>query len=249
MLGVVTFACAALSGQFPAEPIKVEFERGFALARREKKIALGDLFKTRNPRTPLSRVLQSDRQNIGWWSNGYEQKPTEHVVWLSPPLLSRWLGFLAAQEYWHQEETQERWSNIVGALGHRRAFVVQLSSFPKKPTYGIGDEVRSDQSEIDDVRFVYTTGGTTVEMNAIQLAHWQSRDRIDLDGFLWWHLLPLSGALIGEFDPPLSDTPLPLGDYHRSWTLVWVEFADDPRFEVRVLSRRKERVARFSVKG
>jgi hypothetical protein len=36
-----------------------------------------------------------------------------------------------------------------------------------------------------------------------------------------------------------------LGDYHRAWYVVWATGADEDKFEVRVLSRRKERVAAF----
>lgn len=247
MLGLFALSCVFTVSQFPAEPLTKEFQRGVALARKHRKPGIGDLFQTNTPRNSMDALFQSDRQNVGWWSNGYEQQPIDHVVWLSPPLLSRWIGFLSAQEYWSSDEIVTRWGNIADALVDRRAFVVQLSAFSKIPTYGFGDEVRPNTADIDNVRFVYTSGNDSVEMNAIQLAQWQSRDRFELDRFLWWQVLPFSGALNGEFEAQQPDPPLMLGDNYRSWTLVWVEGVDDLKFEVRILSPRKERVGYFSI--
>ncbi|MCH8978247.1 MAG: hypothetical protein IH945_03265 [Armatimonadetes bacterium] len=193
----------------------------------------------------MARVWRSDRQDIGWWSNGYEKKAVEHVTWLSPDLVSRWLGFLQAREYWPEEELLDRWDRIAAALGGSRTFVVELSAFPKLPTYEIGDYRRTTPEEIDNVRFVYTSGGRAMPMPAVRLAARQSRRRSDLEGFAWWQLLEFGGDLTGEFEAAVPEWPLPLGDYYRSWYLVSIEDPGDDSFEVRVLSRRKERVARF----
>ena len=82
-------------------------------------------------------------------------------------------------------------------------------------------------------------------MSAVRLAAWQSRRRSDLEGFAWQQTLEFGGDLTGEFEAIAPEPPLPLGDYYRSWYLVSIEDPGDDSFEVRVLSRRKERVARF----
>lgn len=245
MLGALALACAWQIGSFPSDPIKTEFDRGFALARKQRGFELRDLLKTPNPRRSIQSVFKDDRKYVGWWSNGYEQVPVEEVVWLSPALMSRWIGFLAAQEYLSDEEITRRWGIVSDAMGSRRAFVVQLSSFPKQSTYGVGEAARNDPGDLDHVRFVYTSGAEVKEMKSFQIARWQARTRANIDEFHWWQWLPIAEAVRGEFDLYSGHEPLPLGDYHRTWSLVWVEDADDPVFEVRILSRRKERVAHF----
>lgn len=245
MLAALALVCATIPGSFPHEPVKAEFESGFSLARKPKGFDYRDFLRTPNPRRSVQSVFRDHRQYVGWWSNGYQQIPIDEVVWLSPELLSRWLGFLAAQEYLGEQEIKDRWGHLSDALGEKRAFVVRLSSFPKMSTYGVGDTERNDPTDLDHVRFVYTSGNTVIEMESFQFAHWQSRDRFELDGFLWWQWLPIAGALQSEFEKSPEEAPLPLGDYHRTWTLAWVEGVDQEQFEVRVLSQRKERVARF----
>lgn len=236
------------SSGFPSAPIKAELEAGRRIARAKPGPSLGDLFRASSPRAAASRIWGCEKRPVGWWSNGYEQKPVEYVVWLSPDLVSRWFGLLSAREYWPDALLQARWDEVSEAIGGRRVFIVQLSAFPKMPTYEIGDYQRTVPDETLDVRFVYTAKGTAREMDAIQMAAWQSRDRASLDGFAWWQVLPFGDALTGEFEGRPQEPPLPVGDYHRSWYLVWADDVDDPTFEVRVLSKRKERVAKYRVR-
>ncbi len=240
MLATIALALVA----FPQEPLADQVAVGRRIATAEPRLSLQDLFRPQPPRRSMDEIWGSDRQKVGSWSNGYLQVSTEYVVWVSPALVSRWLGFLGAREHWDDEELPLRWQTVRNALGERRAFVVQLSAFPKLPTYGVGDYERTSPEEIENVRFVYTSGAKTERMEAMRLAQWQSRERGDLEDFPWWQHVAFGTPLIGEFETVQFGEPLPLGDYHRAWYLVWAE-GQDADFEVRILSKRKERVAKF----
>ena len=245
-VGFLLATASAAGPGFPAEPIQAQVLVGAKLGRAAHRPSVSDVFRSPEPRPAFGKVWGSDRQAIGWWSNGYQKISVEHVTWLSPDLISRWLGFLQAREYWPEGELQERWNRIAEGIGGTRSFIVELSAFPKLPTYEIGDYRRTTPEEIDEVRFVYTAGGRAAPMSAARLAAWQSRRRSDLERFAWWQVLWFGGGLTGEFESAAPEPPLPLGDYYRSWYLVSIENPGrDDRFEVRVLSRRKERVAGF----
>ena len=238
-------AFALLVAGFPNAPLADQVALGRELARKEPRLEIRDLFRSPEPRSSLSRIWGPERQVIGLWSNGYQKTPVEHVLWISPALVSRWMGFLDSREYWEDEELASRWASTAKLLGGRKTFIVQLTAFPKMPTYGVGDYERTSPEEIENVRFVYTSGERSEPMQAQQLALWESRDRSDLENFPWWQYLPLGRFLTGEFEQPVIDEPLPLGDYYRAWYVVSVPENEDTSFEVRVLSRRKERVAEF----
>lgn len=233
---------------FPSEPVAKQVEAGASLAKRRPGASLNDLKTSPETRAAFSNIWGKDRKAVGFWSNGHEKVPVEHVIWISPDLISRWLGFLDQREYWEEGELQARWASITSALEGKKTFIVTLSAYPKMPFHGIGNYKRPDPAEIDKVRFVYTSGEKSKRMSAIRIADWQSRKREELDGMAWWHLTEFGRSLIGEFEEQDIAAPLPLGDYYRSWYLVTVEDVPDEKFELRVLSRRKERVASFSTK-
>lgn len=241
----MVLAAALLLASLPEAPIADQVAIGRKVAVTEPRLSFKDLFRSPEPRSRVTQVLGNDKVNVGWWSNGYTKVPVEHVVWLSPGLVSRWLGFLEAREYWKEGELERRWEAVSTAFGNRRAFVVQLTAYPKLPTYGVGEYERTTPEEIENVRFVYTSGEQSERMEAMRIAQWQSRDREDLEEFPWWQFVTFGDAFVGEFEKYAYSEPLPLGDYHRAWYLVWAS-GDDATFEVRVLSRRKERVAKFS---
>ena len=93
---------------FPAEPIRSQVVVGAELAHAAPNLSLSDPVRSPEPRSGLGRIWKSDRKPVGWWSNGYEKKSVEHVTWLSPELISRWLGFLEAREFWRKDELQIR---------------------------------------------------------------------------------------------------------------------------------------------
>ena len=236
--------CAATA--FPESPLVDQVAMGRKIATAGRQISLADVFGAREPRSTFNGVWGNERQVIGWWANGYIQRPVEFAVWLSPALLSRWLGFLSAREYWDDGELTARWKSIAAQVKDRRYFVVQLTAFPKMPLYGVGDYELTSPEEIEDVRFVYTAGGKSQRMQAARLAAWQSREREDLEGFPWWQQIEFGDQLTGEFENGAREEPLCVGDYYRAWYLAWVEGADEDLFQVRVLSRRKERAAFFT---
>ncbi len=244
MLCALALYAASLAG-FPEAPLADQVALGRKIARTEPRLSPNDLFRSQIPRASFRKVWGADRQPIGWWSNGYVKVAAEDAVWVSPALVSRWLGFLAGREYWEDGELESRWKSIASAIGDRRLFVVQLTAYPKMPAYGMSEYERTTPEEIENVRFVYTSGDKSVRMEAERIAQLQSRRRDDLEDFPWWQRLAIGRALTGEFEGSSLEEPLPLGDYYRAWYAVWVTGAAEPAFEVRVLSHRKERVAKF----
>ncbi len=248
---VAAFAIAAVAlspAEFPAQPIPAEVRRGAELAQKRTNELLRDVSGARNRRS-VECVFSGDRVAIGRWSNGYSKQSVEWAIRLSPGLMSRWLGFLQAREYWGDDELLSRWNAVRARLDGRLTFVVQLAAFPKLPTLDVGDPAEPRPEEVDDVRFVLTGQPAPHPMRALRLARWQARERSPLRDYKWWLDLDLGCALAPEFERDQAQPPSPFGDYHMAWYVVWTDERIDvgKALELRVLCRRKERTARFSL--
>lgn len=240
---------AGLLFAFPIDPISTEFERGGQIALRKPKFGTATVFTSPDPRVDLDAIFQEDRVGIGAWSNGNWKRTTETCTWLSPALMSRWLGFLARREMLPPLEIGRRWQVLRTELNEKATFVVRLAAYPKLPTFGVGDEERADLSDLDDVRFVVTVNGINLDVHAIQLARWQTRNRPDLDRYRWWLDTPLAEILNPEFEPRRNLRPFSLGEYHAAWYVLSADLPGETihNLSVRVLSRRKARNATWKV--
>ncbi len=149
MIDVLATAALAGAFAFPGSPIDSEVRSGMDSFRRGRGI---------------ERVYGRDRAVLGRWFDGRVKRDAEFAVWISPGLVSRWLGYLGAKEKWPSGELQRRWSELKRHLDGRLVFVVLLAAYPKidpfeepEPTGG------SDASEIDGPRFLITSGGAVIE--------------------------------------------------------------------------------------
>jgi len=233
---------------FPAAPVPDQLALGKQLAVKMPRMKPEDILKGSTKRNELESVLGKDRITIGKWSNGYTQQDTEWIVWLSPGLMSRWLGFLDGREYWPSNELEKRWNLVRARLDGKLCFVVFLAAYPKLATLITSDEEPAKPDDIDAVRFVLTSGGQHSDMQSLLLARKRSSERFDFRNFKWWLELDLGNILAPEFDhEPSHRAMYETGDFHGAWYVVWIDQPQlaDSGFQVRALSKNKERVATF----
>jgi hypothetical protein len=126
---------------FPAQPIATELLRGE---------------KVYYQRRGLERVLAEDRVVIGTWFDGRIKRDVEDVTWVSPSLVSRWLGYLNAQEKWPYAELIGRWQALRARLGGRMTFVAQLSALPRRDPLDLAEEANANFEDALDARFLVT---------------------------------------------------------------------------------------------
>jgi hypothetical protein len=162
-------------------------------------------------------------------------------------MLSRWLGFLEEREHWPAGRLQERWDLVTRDLRGRLVFMVELAAYPKRKTLGFGNYERPDPETIRQVRFLVTADGFQAEPSVVSFVEWEAKRRDEVEAYRWWYQLGFGRALAPEFDNSQVARPLPLGDYHKAWYVLVVDQPPVPvdKFEVRVLSAEKERIAHF----
>lgn len=223
---------------FPPQPLERELARGVSLYATGKSVR---------------HLFMEDRQSVGTWSDGLRKRDVEEVIWLSPALMSRWVGYLDALEKWPVGERQRRWEGIRAALDGSMSFAVRLSAFPKKDWHEGDYAARADESALSPLRFRLTLDGMTIprrpdtlftivtgryespanwdlrelEIGVCRLADRAARDRNALEQFPWHQLTPLAEWVTPEFEPRLDQAEsIRLGDYRSMW--LWVEARLDP---------------------
>lgn len=234
---------------FAETPVAAMVAEGRAKARAGK------------PRDPLTKIIRGQVQSeitsilgqecktIGTWTNGSSKQSVEHATWISPELVSRWLGFNEAREFWDQDVLQTKWLMARHKISGSLNFVVELSAFPKLPFQGTGEYQKPRFDSYDNVRFVLTNDGRHWNMNSRVIRQMQGRQKADIEHWPWWLETPIGACLATEHDT-LPDAPLPFGDFNRTYYWVEIPIPNEigETFELRVLSKGKERVAKFSLR-
>lgn len=236
---VATYSATA----FPSEPITSEVELGRKIGMRhdmddwEYKIgripATAELAK-------IEEVYRDDRIVLGTWNEGIRDLDVEWAIRLSPPLMSRWCGFLEARELWPTNEINTRWNSITSGLGRKPVYVIVLSAFPKKTTFGLGDDQKPTLDEIEDVKIVFETNGRMVESSSFEIYRQRAKTRSELDQVPWWTFTRLSNDLTQKFEKPFEPPIIQRGNYYRIWR--WVTPNDDlgtGPVTIKIASRRK----------
>lgn len=245
----------------PSNPIPSEFHKGTLLYASGKGV---------------ERCWLSDRKVVGTWSHNFHRQDVEEVIWLSPRLLSRWTGYLAAKEKWLDSEKQRRWNSLCELLGDKSIFVVRLSAYPKVSPFG-EEEQRPSFADLDQVRFQITIDGSALPRPPLKyfvgqkeyrsdpgwqvreashrahpIATLRGRERGSLERFEWWNATPLHWVLGSGLSPSMpKGLGYTLGWYRSDWH--WVETdvqamsAAVSNFQFRIFSPGKERVANFSL--
>lgn len=127
---------------FPKQPIARELDEGVRVYRHGKG---------------LDRLYQDDRKVTGTWFDGKVRRDADHVLWLSPSLISRWLGYLEAKEKWPEGELERRWTALRMDLGGRMSFVVRVCTMPRMDL--LEGEISERIAPIDpkQLRFLWTS--------------------------------------------------------------------------------------------
>ncbi|MBX3119236.1 MAG: hypothetical protein KF784_09235 [Fimbriimonadaceae bacterium] len=230
----VPILAVTLLTAFPEAPIPHELVRGVSVFKAGKG---------------LDRVLMDDRKAFGQWFDGKIRRDVDEVLRLSPALMSRWLGYLAAEEKWTPSKVAARWDKIKAELEGNHWFVVRLSAFPKLDLLDGSPSDSANASTLDNVRFQITLNGRKLPMSQTLdpifgyvpthgrmpenyekvryvTTHIKNGPRVqtrhwkDIGGFSWVEPTALADILLPEFYEPKLVGGLPLGEYFATWYLV-----------------------------
>jgi len=247
MLPLIVATCSA--HLFPSEPIASEVELGRKIALRhdqddwQRKIGLIPMTAQL---AKIEEVYRDDRIVLGTWNEGVRDLDVEWVIRISPELISRWFGFLEARELWPAGELESRWHSFNQQIGKKPVYVVVLSAFPKKTTFGLGDDQKPTLDEIEDVRIVFESGEQRVETSSLEIYRQRAKTRSELDQVPWWTFTRLDRELTERFAIPFEPPIVQRGNYYRIWR--WVTPNDELEagaVTIKIASRRKIRSATF----
>lgn len=112
MLGMTSLFCfLAVSGKFGEAPIPAEFEEGRKVFHRKKGI---------------DRTEKDARIVIGKWFDGDRVQIVEEAVFLTPGLLSRWIGYQDASGM-PKEVTDNRWKQCSNQFSDKNLALIRLA--------------------------------------------------------------------------------------------------------------------------
>jgi hypothetical protein len=100
-----------------------------------------------------SRTLQGSREVLGRWFDGRAHQEADLAIWLSPELLGRWYGWLAARDSWPKEVIQKRWREAKKELEGQLVFIVRLAALPKQDPLEFGNGKEADPQSASKVKF------------------------------------------------------------------------------------------------
>ncbi len=232
----------------------------FGDAPIQRELLLGESIERK--RRGIERTLLADRSPIGEWFNGKEREQVEEAIWLSPELISRWLGWQQSREGWSPTEVQKRWNVARDRFNGKMTFVVRLTAFPKvDPLEGAGEPARL-VDDLSDARGAVTYDGPKKSPHQhaatqnLLLQRLTENTPQEVLSAKWQSLPPFDDVLNGTFSASGSDTIDPnldfgLGDYSGA---LWLEQCDIPsdlygrkNFDLQIVTAHKKRVAHFSL--
>lgn len=112
----------------------------------------------------LDRVLQDSKRVLTTRTVHFRVEELEQVIWLSPALVSRWLGYLWALEKWPDGELERRWGALRGALDGRLTFVVQLAKYPSGERTPDPLAMLELGGPFSGAEFLFTAGGSELPL-------------------------------------------------------------------------------------
>lgn len=226
---VLTILSHAFTG--PLTPAVAEVAAGYRSARLGAK--------------PES-VIGKNRVAVGKWFDGTKQVPTEYVVWISPGLVARWLGYLARRERWPRGEVQRRWDTYRLATQGRPFFFVALSAYPRQSFVDLTPvaPAKLDTLTLDDVAI--ETKDRTMSGELHLVGQWRARERAIIERFTWWQVPEWA-----EWAAPKTltggDAPrYELGEWYGAWYTVRGQSSMRDAPKISLQSFEKVRTAQFS---
>jgi hypothetical protein len=248
--------------EFPTEPISSELLRGEKIYYQHKGI---------------ERTLLEDRVAVGKWFDGKVKRDTDQVIWLSPSMVSRWLGYLNAKEKWSVSELLERWKRTARSLEGRLTFVAEFFALPKREDMlELTESGPSKPETALNLRFLLTNlapnrGDTAQHLEgqigekkhqspldrelpvAAPIAYFKGYDLDSIARWPWFQLDPLFAPLspsLASRAPSAYDGVV--GDHLRAIYLIQANPPAEPLaargFELRIFAPGKDLVARFPQK-
>ncbi len=203
----------------------------------------------------LDRVLLEDRQVVGRWARTYVPHDAEDVLWLSPDLISRWLGYLKESENLTEEQVDSRWNALAQKQGRSLWFIVRLAALDKQDPLEMGMEEPAVTTDLEPlvVRATLTDlSGNRHALSSTQtkvIASVRSSDASQVIALPWYVYSEAFTPLLPAIPPERPE--FDLGSNEGRCLFIQVALPESTmaarEVEFRVLSRRKTRIARFTM--
>lgn len=229
---VFKLAGFVVSTQFGPTPISSEVEAG-SQAFLEGK--------------PWQTIMAKDRSFISYRNEApFVLKGSEEVIWLSPSLVSRWMGYRMAREGWTPEELNQNWNQARQFCGNGATFLVKLVAVPKANFFSDDQAASNPAGTILSRASLYFSGNYHGLLGS-SIAKIQSRDRSAVD--LPWFGASSLKSLFAPLGWEPSDPGIEVGDHYCNWYLLKSPTPLPEAikgFEVSIVAGSKSRRAKFS---
>jgi hypothetical protein len=130
------FCFLALSHEFGESPIEAEFLEGQKIYARKKGI---------------DRTEKDARVVIGNWFDGERLQVVEEAVFLTPGLLSRWLGYQQASGT-SKEDVDKSWQQFTSQFAKRPSTLIRLARLDTVDPIDGNVESTASPTSLDDVK-------------------------------------------------------------------------------------------------
>ncbi len=190
---------------FPISPINAELKIGNYFA--EKDYLIQDLYF-------FDKVNFSNRLD----------RPGEHkymeMIWISPRLLSRWLGYIQRKENLSDLELKHRWNMLSEYCESKLLFVVQNVSFPYKAKMSFDINRPADSLLNKKLTYSLLYNKETLRPVVKDLEAWKFRKEERMSDFQWWLYQPFSLAISPKNMSEKKQPMFQLGDKYVWWSLL-----------------------------
>lgn len=216
---------------FGAKPLPYQLLKGEQLARKQQ----------------IWRCEEDARCVLGTWSNGTKKVEVEEIVFLTPGLLSRFLGFRKA-EGMSEEEILLAWNKYSAVSANRNMAIIRLTRLCQVNLLEGDSFSNGNPDALDNVEIKVREPGKPwqlLQLNVIQDIQERSQDKVLVDRWeevvsavLPWPSEPSKFELIPE---------IRWGKNRRIGALVeFPNFAPGTRFEMMI--KEADRTRNFKLK-
>ena len=172
----------------------------------------------------IDRTLGADRFTLGTWFDGRIRRAVDTVTWVSPELVSRWIGYMAERDGWSDAVIDRRWSVSRHQLDRNVTFIVRLAAFPRLDPFEFGLDAPPKPESLRGVRFrlefspVGTGLGRREPVVASTLgtcaALFEKEEPAGVTGRPFYSLTQFVPLFLDEGEVDKPDDGIRLGDYY-----------------------------------